>query len=255
MATKKDETEKERRAREAREKAAKKRAFVDFERVPLQQLHKRTSRMQRSDAGDLPELRGSVGSELIQADLGAQPPKTKPKKKRPRPRPPAPPTAAEAVKATRTEGVRMGEFDLDRVESAGKGKPRFAVMVDSKGKEHPVELEPGQKRPSEAQLKELRLKIGAKKKAVAKSEAFTQRVLERKRRHTEKTGSLSKPQHPSKIFVDDPDVKWTKASERGGAAVWKPSKSVGHGPLIKISTDGTVWHGSDKKGWSKLASD
>lgn len=182
MATKKDETEKERKAREAREKAAKLR------------LHKplaSSSRMQRSDAGDLPELRGSVGSELIQADFGAQPPKTKPKKKR-----------------------------------AKKKRPK----------------------------KEREL-TAAEKKSIAKSEAFTQRVLERKRRHTEKTGSLSKPQHPSKIFVDDPDVKWTKASERGGAAVWKPSKSVGHGPLIKISTDGIVWHGSDKKGWSKLASD
>ena len=108
MAAKKDETEKERKAREAREKAAKLR------------LHKplaSSSRMQGSDAGDMPEFKRSVGSETIKADL-AQPPKKKRAKKK----------------------------------------------------------------------REL---TAAEKKSVARGEAFRQRVLERKRRHTEETGTSS----------------------------------------------------------------
>ena len=101
------------------------------------------------------------------------------------------PTRAEVKEATRTEGVRMGEFDLDRVESAGKNKPGFAVMVDSNGKEHNIELEHGQKRPSKAQLRELKPRLARKSKSVARGEAFRQRALERKRRHTEETRTSS----------------------------------------------------------------
>ena len=113
MAAKKDETEKERKAREAREKAAKLR------------LHKplaSSARMQGSDAGDMPEFKRSVGSETIKADL-AQPPKKKRAKKK--------------------------------------------------------------------RAKKKRELTAAEKKSVARGEAFRQRVLERKRRHTEETGTSS----------------------------------------------------------------
>jgi len=101
------------------------------------------------------------------------------------------PTRAEVKEATRTEGVRMGEFDLDRVESGGKGEPSFAVMVDSNGKEHNIELEHGQKRPSKAQLRELKQRLARRSRSVARGEAFRQRALKRKRRHTEETGTSS----------------------------------------------------------------
>ncbi|GAF81771.1 unnamed protein product, partial [marine sediment metagenome] len=63
----------------------------------------------------------------------------------------------------------------------------------------------------------------------------------------------AEPEHPSKVFVDDTAVKWTQVSRQGNSAVWRPSKSVGHGPLIKTNAMGSVWYGNDKRGWTLLA--
>ena len=88
------------------------------------------------------------------------------------------------------EGTRMGEFDLDRIESGGAGSPNFAVMVDGEGNEHPIELEEWQRSPTEGQIADLSLKLEMARTSERKGEAFQGRVLERKQRHTKETGSL-----------------------------------------------------------------
>tara|TARA_R110000824_G_scaffold386361_1_gene581269 strand:+ start:546 stop:1064 length:519 start_codon:yes stop_codon:yes gene_type:complete len=164
-----DETEKERTAREAREarQDAAKKKFYGREYKP--DVYKKPVTLASEKAR---RTRASVDFESLPLQRLYKRTKAAPPDKR-------------------TEGVRMGEFDLDRIESAGKDKPSFAVMVDSNGKEHNIELEHGQKRPSKAQLRELKERLARKSKSVARGEAFRQRALERKRRHTEETGTSS----------------------------------------------------------------
>jgi len=62
--------------------------------------------------------------------------------------------------------------------------------------------------------------------------------------------------HPS-VYFSAPKYKgvtfeMVSESKDGSERVWRPSKSIGHGPLIKTKKDGTLFEGKPGKAWSWL---
>ena len=59
--------------------------------------------------------------------------------------------------------------------------------------------------------------------------------------------------HPS-VYFSAPKYKgvtfeMVSESKDGGERVWRPSKDIGKGPLIKTKKDGTLFEGKPGKGW------